>query len=155
MNNLELYKDVFCILDDCDKYQALEKIISSCTIFSSLPENREEFCASVLKREREQSTDIGHGVAIAHGKVDGLEKTRIALGFSKKGILFKENGMPVHLIFVIASPLNDNANYLKSLSALLSWVHDPEFRSKLEELHSCTEEECFFKMLKNQQFFIK
>ena len=103
------YSDVFCIVEKDDKYEAFEQIISSCAIFSSLPESLDKFIASVIRRERKQTTDIGHGVAIAHGKVLGLKKT------------------------VIASPLSTGSDYLQSVAALLSWVHDMEFRRELAQ----------------------
>ncbi len=127
------YSDVFCIVEKDDKYEAFEQIISSCAIFSSLPESLDKFIASVIRRERKQTTDIGHGVAIAHGKVLGLKKTVIGLGFSQRGIVFKDGGEPVHLIFVIASPLSTGSDYLQSVAALLSWVHDMEFRRELAQ----------------------
>lgn len=151
----KLYSDVFCYLDEFDKFDALRTVISSCSVFSTLPVSLEEFESAVINREKLQSTDIGHGVAIAHGKISGLESTRIALGFSRKGISFKPNSVPVHLIFVIASPLENDTDYLKSVASLLSWIHDPCFRDKLEKLEVCDDQENFFKMLQSQQFQIK
>lgn len=152
---IKLYSDVFCYLDDLDKFDALRTVISSCSVFSTLPVSREEFENAVINREKLQSTDIGHGVAIAHGKIPGLDSTRIALGFSRNGITFKSNSVPVHLIFVIASPLENDTDYLKSVASLLSWIHDPLFRDKLEKLEVCDDQECFFKMLQSQHFQLK
>lgn len=151
----KLYSDVFCYIDESDKYEALSKVISSCSIFSTLPVSKEEFESAVINREKLQSTDIGHGVAIAHGKISGLDSTKIALGFSKKGIVFKSNSFPVHLLFVIASPLGNDSNYLKSVASLLSWIHDPVFREKLEKLEDCVDQECFFEMLHSQHYTLK
>ena len=146
------YSDVFCILKQEEKYNALREIISSCSIFSKVPEDLEKYISSVLEREKKQSTDIGHGVAIAHGKVPNLGKTIIALGLSEKGIEFKDNSEPVHLIFVIASPLADDMDYLKSVSALLSWVHDSNFRNELENCAFSESVKSFFSMLSSQEF---
>lgn len=149
------YSDVFCQIVEEEKFMALEKVIFSCSIFATLPESLEEFKAKVIKREQEQSTDIGHGVAIAHGKVSGINNTKIALGFSNKGILFKEGSSLVHLIFVIASPLSNDVDYLKSVAALLSWVHDPDFRAKLENFDDSKEDRMFLDMLKSQNYYIR
>jgi len=146
------YSDVFCIIQEEEKYNALEEIISSCSIFLRLPERLDKFTESVIEREKLQSTDIGHGVAITHGKVAYLEKTIIALGYSKTGIVFKEGGEPVHLIFVIASPLSSDSDYLQSVSSLLSWVHDMNFRAELEECKLTDNVKAFFDMLQSQSF---
>ncbi len=152
MIDLSLYSDVFCILDKEEKYSALEEVISSCSIFSLLPEEIDKFKASVIRRERKLSTDIGHGVAIAHGKVPHLEKTVIALGYSEKGIQFKEDSTLVHLVFVIASPPN-GSDYIVSISSILSWVHDLEFRDELSSCELTDNVKAFFDMLKKQSFF--
>lgn len=152
MINLEKYSDVFCVVDCEEKYGALSEIISRCSIFSHLPEDIELFKKAVIEREKILSTDIGHGVSIAHGKVSGLKDTIIVLGYSKQGILFKDNGEKVHLIFVIASPLEGNSNYILSLSKLLTWVHDSSFREELERFVPSDSVYQFLDMLKSENF---
>lgn len=122
---------VFCELGDItDKYEAFRFIIDSCEIFSQI--DREVLISKVVEREHLQTTGMGHGVAIAHGKMEGIGKPFVAFGYSKKGLeydnVFPE---PVHLLFVIASDIDEQNEYIRAVSSILSWVHDMDFRNGL------------------------
>ena len=146
-------KDVFCIVGAEEKFSAIDEVISKCTIFDSLPD-KERFIRAVHRREEAQSTGIGHGVAIAHGKIYHLEKPCVALGLSEHGIIFDDRYPdPVKLIFVIASAQNRNSEYLRTVSAILTWVHDPEFRSLLVDGKWDDERvAAFLSMFRDQEF---
>ncbi|ADY13963.1 putative PTS IIA-like nitrogen-regulatory protein PtsN [Sphaerochaeta globosa str. Buddy] len=148
-------RSVICQLQSTDKTQAILEVIDSCNIFSSLPD-LERFKRGVLRRERAQTTGIGHGVAIAHGKILGLNEVHIALGISRDGIEYgSADGMPVHLLFVIASSPSIQMEYLGSLSAILRSVRTEEMRTHLMDIHqSKSDEACqrFFSMMALQRF---
>ena len=145
--------DVLCIVTDKDKHEAIDRIIASCALFDELPD-KERFREAVHRRERVQSTGIGHGVAIAHGKCPYIEKTYIALGISKEGIIFDDRFPdPVHIIFVIASCPTKESSYLQSVAAILTWVHDEDFRKKLLAGEKDEDVSCFCSMLEKQEFF--
>ncbi|HAF85803.1 MAG TPA: PTS galactitol transporter subunit IIB [Sphaerochaeta sp.] len=160
-----VYSDCVDILNDCqsvicqlqatDKTKALVEVIDSCSIFQTLPDV-ERFKRGVLRRERIQSTGIGHGVAIAHGKILGIHEVHIALGISGEGIEFgSEDGMPVHLLFVIASSPAIQMEYLRSLSAILRSVHSETMRAHLLSLKERqSDDHChkFFSMMESQEF---
>lgn len=138
----------FCIIKASEKSGAIDEIISTCPVLSSLPPS---FSQAVHRREKVQSTDIGHGVAIAHGKVMHLEKVRIALGYSENGIV--SGPEPVRLLFVIASDPLDDSQYVAALSAILSFVHDPDFRILFEGKQWDNEMvRGFLRMLETQDF---
>ena len=82
--------------------------VDSSTILSSLTE-----------REQLGSTGFGHGVAIPHGKVDGLKQiycmfARVAEPLDYKAI----DGRPVDLVFLLLSPPDAGAEHLKALAAI-------------------------------------
>ena len=144
---------VFCTISSEDKFDAIDEIISKCSIFSELPD-KPGFIEAVHKREEQQSTGIGHGVAIAHGKLDTIREPSIALGFSERGIVFDDRYPdPVKLVFVIASSTPGETDYLKAVSSILTWVHDSAFRSILVN-HEWERDEArkFFAMLESQEF---
>ena len=144
--------DILCLISGSDKYRAIDEIISSCPVFDELPD-KARFTEAVHRRERIQSTGIGHGVAIAHGKVPGIDHPVVALGYSEDGIIFDTKyPEPVRLVFVIASSPSHESDYLKAVAALLSWVHDPDFRRKLVEKESNESVVRFFNMLRSQIF---
>ena len=148
-------RSVICQIQATDKTKALLEVIDTCSIFQTLPD-LERFKRGVLRRERIQSTGIGHGVAIAHGKIKGIDEVHIALGISSEGIEFgSEDGLPVHLLFVIASSPAIQLEYLRSLSAILRSVRSETMRSHLLSLKSRQSDDLchqFFTMMESQRF---
>jgi PTS system nitrogen regulatory IIA component len=75
--------------------------------------------ASLNEREQLGSTGFGQGVAIPHGKIDGLSS--IYGLFARLGELvdFKAiDGRPVDLVFLLLSPPDAGAEHLKALAAI-------------------------------------
>jgi PTS system nitrogen regulatory IIA component len=75
--------------------------------------------ASLAERERLGSTGFGEGVAIPHGKIEGL--TRIYGLFVRLGepVDFKAlDKVPVDLVFLLLSPPEAGAEHLKALAAI-------------------------------------
>jgi mannitol/fructose-specific phosphotransferase system IIA component (Ntr-type) len=87
----------------------------------------------LTKRETLGSTGIGHGVAIPHGRTTAALDVQIAFGKAPKGIDFDSiDGKPVHLIFVvIAPPQDENNRYLPVLGKLVEVVNETTSRKKL------------------------
>ena len=75
--------------------------------------------ASLSERERLGSTGFGQGVAIPHGKIEGL--SRIYCLFARLGepVEYKAiDGRPVDLVFLLLSPPDAGAEHLKALAAI-------------------------------------
>lgn len=75
--------------------------------------------ASLTEREQLGSTGFGQGVAIPHGKIDGIERiyglfARVAEPVDYKAI----DGGPVDLVFLLLSPPDAGADHLKALAAI-------------------------------------
>ena len=75
--------------------------------------------ASLNEREQLGSTGFGQGVAIPHGKIEGLNRiyamfTRLAEPIDFKAI----DGRPVDLVFLLLSPPDAGAEHLKALAAV-------------------------------------
>lgn len=78
-----------------------------------------EIQSSVTEREQLGSTGFGQGVAIPHGKIEGLTRiyglfARLAEPIDYKAI----DGRPVDLVFLLLSPVNAGAEHLKALAAI-------------------------------------
>lgn len=102
--------------------------------------DKEEFLAEINKREAVSSTGFGNGVAIPHAKTKSVVKPRVAVGISKKGFEFDSaDGLPVHLIFMIAAGEGDNDLHLKTLSTLAQNLMEEEYVKNI--LNSKNEEE--------------
>jgi len=83
--------------------------------------------ASVVDRERLGSTGFGDGVAIPHGKVEGLSNiyglfVRLSEPIDYKAI----DRRPVDMAFLLLSPPDAGAEHLKALAAIRRLVrHGP------------------------------
>lgn len=86
----------------------------------------------LLEREALQSTGIGEGVAIPHGKMPGLEHLVACFARSVKGVDFESiDGQPTHLFFLLVVPEHSGGQHLKALARISRFFRDAEFRKKL------------------------
>lgn len=139
--DFDLFEDgtVLTDLKSTTKTEALRELISRAKVFDSITE-REDFERSVLSRESLQSTGMGHGVAIAHGKSNNIDKIKVALGISRTGIEYDSiDGEPVYFLFLIANPPGKQMEYLMTLSALVRLVRNEIFRNELLACTICEE----------------
>ncbi|WP_245540131.1 PTS sugar transporter subunit IIA [Sediminispirochaeta bajacaliforniensis] len=120
-----------CRITQKDKFEAIREVVERCQVFSEIV-NKEGFIDAVCQRERLQSTGIGHGVAIAHGKFEGVGRVSVGLGICHEGICFDAvDNQPVHLLFVIASHPDRQNEYLKTLSWLMRFLKNATLRRAL------------------------
>lgn len=75
--------------------------------------------ASLSEREQLGSTGFGQGVAIPHGKVDGLKQIYCLFARLSEPLDYKAiDGRPVDLVFLLLSPPDSGAEHLKALAAI-------------------------------------
>jgi nitrogen PTS system EIIA component len=100
---------------------------------------------TVAERERLGTTGFGNGVAIPHGKVEGLKAiyamvVRLAEPIDYKAI----DGQPVDLAFMLLSPPDAGAEHLKALAAVSRVIrHEPT----LEKLRGARSRDAFAAVL--------
>ncbi|MNP18609.1 PTS system mannose-specific EIIBCA component [compost metagenome] len=101
----------------------------------------EQYVQAVLTREESSSTGIGFGVAIPHGKANGV--TRASLAFARLSEPTEWQSLddePVKIVFMIAVPAenvgNEHLQILVSLSRKL--IHE-EFRDSLLQAQTAEE----------------
>jgi len=86
----------------------------------------------LLERERISTTAIGEGVAIPHGKLNGVERVVGVFARSPEGIDFASlDGAPTNLFFVLVAPENAAADHLKALARISRLLKDEAFRRRL------------------------
>ena len=81
--------------------------------------NSATILSSLSEREQLGSTGFGQGVAIPHGKIEGLKRiyclfARVAEPLDYKAI----DGRHVDLVFLLLSPPDAGAEHLKALAAI-------------------------------------
>jgi PTS system nitrogen regulatory IIA component len=91
----------------------------------------------LLEREALQSTGIGEGVAIPHGKMVGLDRLLATFARSRQGIDFDSiDGQPTHHFFLLVVPEHSGGQYLKALARISRFFRDAAFRQRLTEADS-------------------
>jgi len=99
--------------------------------------NPEAMLQVLLERERLGSTGIGDGIAIPHGKLQGLDEILLSFGRSSEGIAFDAmDGKPVHLFFLLMAPENSAGLHLKILAKISRMLKDPALRNNLLQAKS-------------------
>ena len=86
----------------------------------------------LLERERLGSTGFGGGIAIPHGKIEGLDRVvglfaRLATPIDFAAI----DALPIDLAFVLLSPPEAGVEHLKALARVSRRMRDRQFVAKL------------------------
>ena len=85
-------------------------------------------------RERLNSTALGEGVAIPHGKLPTIDRVLAAFGRSPAGVDFQSvDGKPTHLFFLLVAPEGSAGAHLKALARVSRLLKDEAFRTRLLE----------------------
>ena len=102
----------------------------------------------ILERESMGSTGIGDGVAIPHGKLDGMSDVVVAFGRSHCGVDYQSlDDKPAYLFFLLVTPEDSPGEHLKMLARISRILKNPALREKLRtasdgrELHHLILEE--------------
>jgi PTS system nitrogen regulatory IIA component len=83
-------------------------------------------------RERLNSTALGDGVAIPHGKLPGLKRVFAAFGRSPGGVEFQSlDGKPTRIFFLLVAPEDSAGAHLKALARISRLLKDEAFRKRL------------------------
>jgi PTS system nitrogen regulatory IIA component len=91
-------------------------------------------------RERLNSTALGEGVAIPHGKLAGVKRVIAAFGRSPAGVDFSSlDGKPTHLFFLLVAPEDSAGAHLKALARISRLLKDEAFRARLMAAPDATE----------------
>ena len=112
------------------KKQAIQELAARAAELTG--QSEKEILEILLQREKLGSTGVGSGVAIPHGKLNGVERVVGVFARSPEGIDFASlDGAPTHLFFVLVAPENAAADHLKALARISRLLKDEGFRRRL------------------------
>ncbi len=138
MKILDYLKEDWIIsdLEATDKVSVLRElatpVVQPCQVTSV-----EELVRVLLEREKLESTGIGEGIAIPHGRLKKLKTFVLSFGRSIQGIDFDSiDQKPTHLFFLVMAPENAAVNNLKLLSRIVALLKDHSFKRRLMEAPS-------------------
>ena len=110
-----LIKEMVDLLDSAGKITDKDKVLDS-----------------VLTREKLMSTGVGKGVAIPHGKSEGVTHIQAAFGKTAEDVDFQSlDGKPVRLIFLLVGPEENPILHIKALSRISRLTSHKKFCQKL------------------------
>lgn len=121
------------------KKEALDQMVALMAASGKISDE-EGYRKQVYLREEESTTGIGGGIAIPHGKCAAVRKPGLAAMVVRDGVEFESlDGMPAHLIFLIAAPDTEDNIHLDVLSKLSVLLMDQNFVEKLTKAETTEE----------------
>jgi len=112
------------------KKQALQELAEAAAVITGLP-SRDIF-ETLLQRERLGSTGLGHGIAIPHGKLPGLDRLYGIFARLDTAIDFDSlDGQKVDLMFLLLAPESAGVDHLKALARVSRMLRDSAVATKL------------------------
>lgn len=98
---------------------------------------REAVLAALNEREKLGSTGLGAGIAVPHGRVEGLDRVHGAFARLASPVDFEAvDGQPVDLVFMLLSPPDAGVEHLKALAAASRALRDRDRADKLRGARS-------------------
>jgi PTS system fructose-specific IIC component len=108
---------------------------------------------AALKREQVVSTDMEAGMAFPHARLAGLKELSFALGRSDEQLAWGQKGIPsVRLVFLLAVPATDSAQYLPLISGLARLSRE---KALVEKLLAAPDEREMLELLQRIELRIK
>lgn len=115
---------------------------------NGLLSDRDVALDAVLTRERTQSTGTGAGIAIPHGKCNGVKELVMALGIAHEPIEFGSiDGKPVTILFLLVSPSDQTGLHIQALAQISRLMLNEQFKDAIVKATSAEE---VYELLSNQ-----
>lgn len=102
--------------------------------------NRAKILKAILDREQVMSTGVGDGVALPHGKAEGVSEMLVVLGIANREVDFHSmDNKPVRFIFMLIGPPDKAGPHLKALGRISELMRQREFRERLMQASTVPE----------------
>jgi PTS system nitrogen regulatory IIA component len=89
---------------------------------------------ALAEREAAGSTGVGHGVAVPHARLEGLERMRGVFVRIEHPVDFDAvDDQPVDLLFALFAPKNAGAEHLRALARVSRLLRQAELRQQLRK----------------------
>jgi len=112
---------------------------------SSAPAELENIVGAVMDRERLQSTGIGSGIAIPHGRTNQVDSIILTAGVAPVPVEFDAlDGRPVSLFFLLLGPESATGAHVRALGRISRILREESMRDNLNRSKSADE---FYQLL--------
>lgn len=99
--------------------------------------NNENLYAALVSREHQGSTGMGNGIAIPHGRVNGISSANACLIKLNKAIDFASpDNQPVDLVIGLAVPADCTEEHLQLLASVAEKLSDDSCVTALRQANS-------------------
>lgn len=118
------------------KAEILEEMVE-CLSKVDILEDKKDFFSSISQREELESTAVGGGVAIPHGRSSSVKKLSIVFARDEDGVDFESlDSKPVHYIFMIAAPQDVRKEYLQAIAKVARLLKSELMKKRLMEVNT-------------------
>ncbi|MCB1195210.1 PTS sugar transporter subunit IIA [bacterium] len=91
----------------------------------------------IIKREQSSSTGIGHGLAIPHCRMPGLDAIFITVCVCQTAVDYNAvDGVPVRIVFLVLGPETHPEEFLYVFAELAKKMSIPELRENILQAHT-------------------
>jgi PTS system nitrogen regulatory IIA component len=137
------------ILDSKTKKDAL-LALADCLGSAAEVKDRDALVQAIFYREELMSTGIGMGIGVPHVRLASVTRPVMSAGLCRNPITDYQSldGIPIHLIFMIAAGQNQHAGYLRLLSSLSLKLKNEKLRNSLI---SAPDTQTFYQILTQQE----
>ncbi len=121
---------ILASLKATSKKQVLQKLAAHAARLTGAKEG--DILNALLERERLGTTGIGHGVAIPHARLDGIDHVYGVFAQLADEVDFEAvDERPVDLVFLLLAPKTAGIDHLKALHRISRLFRDKALRAKL------------------------
>lgn len=122
--------NVLPVLKATSKKQVFQELAERAARATGLDERR--ILEVLLERERLGTTGVGNGIAIPHGRLDGLDRLYGFFARIEAPVDFDAiDSAPVDLVFLLLAPEGAGADHLKALARVSRLLRDRNMCDKL------------------------
>ncbi|HET6971603.1 MAG TPA: PTS IIA-like nitrogen regulatory protein PtsN [Phenylobacterium sp.] len=92
---------------------------------------------ALSEREAAGSTGVGHGVAVPHARLEGLQRMRGVFVRLEQPVEFEAvDDQPVDLLFALFAPRQAGADHLRALARVSRLLRQSELREQLRKVRT-------------------
>ncbi|MBO0661504.1 PTS IIA-like nitrogen regulatory protein PtsN [Jiella sp. MQZ9-1] len=127
------------------KKQVLQGLAAKAAEITGISER--EIFETILGREKLGSTAVGNGIAIPHGKLDGIERIIGVFARLNRPVDFDAlDDQPVDIVFLLLAPQGSGADHLKALSKVARLLRN---RNIVEEIRESRDSHTIYALMTN------
>lgn len=87
---------------------------------------------ALLEREAAGSTGVGHGVAVPHARIEGVDRMRAVFVRLEQPVAFEAvDDQPVDLLFALFAPKGSSSEHLRALARVSRLLRHGDIREQL------------------------